>query len=161
MMRPYLIGEAPGKGFDDMPAFSSRSGVFMAKLLGLSGVEELQDVFRCTNLLERWPGASGKGAAFPMVQAKLKALKFARHALPDCYMILAGKRVGEAFKVVPHLQWCQTTTLYWGTFLKLDDDRDMIGMSMIPHPSGVNLLWSQLEIKSAARAHLMSLTDHA
>lgn len=154
-MTLWLVGEAPAQGFDGRPAFSSSSGQRITQLIGM----DVRSVFRCVNLLDRWPGKSdrGKGSEFPLNDARLRALKYSRRLfMPGDELILAGGRVADAFRVrkaVEHFEW---TDLCWGTDMKLDlDDAEQIRLSTIPHPSGVNRFWNSPDNVQTARTFLV------
>ncbi len=164
----WLIGEAPAQGYDDRPAFSSRSGQFLADLLGLpGGVDQLQETFRCHNLLSRWPGPSGgtgtentptigeikkrgpgKGADFPMQIAKPAATKMARTVFGRSdRVIMAGGRVAQAFRVRPELGLFRWGDMYSHTLMTLKPWTYEVKIAVIPHPSGVNRQWNDPDVR--------------
>lgn len=96
----------------------------MAALSGLS-FDEFLRTFDRANLLPLWPGPSGrKGAAFPVVAARLLADRMIGRFRFDRTVVLLGKRTAAAFG------------LSVGYFEPV-----MIGRAtvlVVPHPSGVN-----------------------
>lgn len=93
-MKILFVGQAPSRDTDGQPPFTGRSGRKLAKLCGISHAEFL-NAFELVNLLERWPGKSGKGDAFPMAEARLVAasLDFRNRPL----VVLVGRNVARAF----------------------------------------------------------------
>ncbi len=155
--RTILLGEAPGRGFDDRPAFSSKSGVFLSELMGLN----VQQTFVCHNLLSEWPGqSSGKGAAFPLAEARAagEALMKRLHDVPNQQpgekrrIILAGKRVAKAMRVRPEIDYLTWHTFWLGSTSSWCDEHEF---AILPHPSGVNRWWNDRENKAAARRFLL------
>lgn len=146
-MKPLILGEAPGRGKDFVGGMFPLSGAVGKRLVQFAGLEEealqdrlgtstyghyywkLRQNFDCANLLQRWPGQSGKGSAFPLDLA----YEVAWSRLDEWkgrVIILLGKRLAQAFfqdhvKNVPYFQWFE-----W------EDEQTLI--CVIPHPSGIN-----------------------
>lgn len=152
MNKNYLIvGEAPGKNWDGKgPAFSGRSGKFLAKLAGLEGV--ISDHFPTVNLLKDNPGDVGK--SFDMVRARVEAQKILRRN-PGVMLILAGKRTASAFGLFPtHTRYFMNGKLY----CSLGQNRVRIHhYIVIPHPSGLNRVWNDPKVVRKAKKFLGGL----
>lgn len=100
--------------------------------MGLECRESLLERLEATNLLETFPGhAAGKGDHFPRRRARRCAKKMCG-SLRGRTVLLAGKRVAEAFGVV-------TDYLTW------HDHPEGFRAVVIPHPSGVNRWWNDPE----------------
>lgn len=142
-MKPLLIGEAPAPSAKKGdPAFSSRSGDRLTKLLGCS----LFDVFETVNLLQEYPGSDEKGSRFPFGVAKEAATKLLVEVDRDRHLILAGKRVAAAFGM-ENAKYFHTVTL----------KPVPIQITVIPHPSGVNFWWNKPENVEFAKGWLKAL----
>lgn len=142
-MRTILLGEAPGRGHDDQPAFSSRSGQFLSDLIG----QDVREALDCQNLLQKWPGRSaGKGALFPQDLARISARRFLEEVPQDARVIFAGQRVVKAFgfRKLPPLEWVHryVGARFW--------------CALLPHPSGVNRWWNDPEHLIDARLFLLA-----
>lgn len=152
MPKTTLLGEAPGRGFDDQPAFSSKSGRFLSDLIQL----DVQETFRCLNLLQRWPGrSSGKGAAFPHREARASAEELCQRLAEEAArtrIILAGMRVAKALGIrrdVIYFRW-QPLADVSATL-----SHPQLWVAVMPHPSGVNRWWNDAENKKLAAEFLL------
>ncbi len=137
-----FIGEAPGrKGPRDMDA------VFIHKAFGLdSDAREATALLRRSqhrNLLNYWPGESGKGSYFPALVAKEKARKI-RIPLHVHTLVLLGLRVATAFQM--HLV----------PYFERRTYRDRL-VYVVPHPSGVNRWWNDPDNRRQACRFLEEL----
>ena len=78
------------------------------------------------NLLDEWPGSSGRGSAFPIEKARetahIYALQFGQYDA----VFLAGKRVARVFD------------LHDAEYFERTD----LGVYVVPHPSGINRWWN-------------------
>lgn len=155
--KTILLGEAPGRGFDDQPAFSSRSGQRLSELLGV----DVRQVFKCQNLLPAWPGkGSSKGAAFPAVEARQAAEQFMQRLClasmdregRDRRIILAGTRVAKAMRVRPGVPILTWTSFWVGSTTHWCGDHEF---AVLPHPSGVNRWWNDPACVERARQFLL------
>lgn len=146
-MKPLILGEAPGRGKDWVGGMFPLSGAVGRTLCRFADLEDealrdqlgtstyghyywkLREYFDCDNLLHHWPGACGKGSAFPLDLA----YDYAWRRLDEWkgrVIVLLGKRVAQAFfhdhvKNVPYFQWFE-----W------EEERTFL--CVIPHPSGIN-----------------------
>lgn len=130
-MKPLILGEAPGRpaimGDPPMPPLSSKVGVMLCDLAGLDRTyDALTAQFDCKNLLEYWPGANGKGSAFPMDEAYQAA--WARlDEWRGRVIVLLGARLrkvfydGEQPKFYEWIEWEESSAM----------------IVAIPHPSGL------------------------
>jgi uracil-DNA glycosylase len=146
---PILMGEAPAKSMPaGAPPFSSQSGRRLRELLG---VEDLATRFELRNLLESWPGESGKGDSFPAKYASHRAFD----VVPEFHhrvVIFAGKRVAKAFGKSKMKYFEPDLTRVW------DEEGGRIsGLSaeyiacVVPHPSGVNRWYNDVGNRAQAR----------
>lgn len=140
MVKPLIIGQAPARG-STMP-FVGQSGRRLARLAGLD-LEELHRRVEMTNILEEWPGRTGKGDDFPMALAREKAAALIQRLerQEPRRILLMGRKVKRAMgaNVYEYFQW-------W----PFDQHNAMI----FPHPSGVNHLWNEAGTHMLAR-HVM------
>jgi hypothetical protein len=136
-----LLGEAPARKFEGQPPFSSSSGDFLTKLIGMP----VRVMFDCANILDYWPGSAGKGSKFPMgeAQKELRLWKVDGEFLGR-RVILAGSRVAKAWGA-PAGQ-----ILTWN---KADAHCD--AFAVLPHPSGVNRWWNDPQNRENAKFFLM------
>jgi hypothetical protein len=79
------------------------------------------------NLIDHWPGSSGKGSAFPIEDAKFTASTFKTGFHYYNAVFLAGKRVAKVFDVKAEY------------FDKVEGNTPMY---VVPHPSGINTWWN-------------------
>lgn len=152
-MTLFVVGEAPGdpatraaggRPFDSR----TRSGRRLAELLG---VEEVADAYPVLNLVDRWPGRTAHGSAFPrgLARSRADALWF---DLPAGDLLLVGKRVAAAFDVsVAYLCW-ESVTRYRPTGTAEVRYGRRRAVAVFPHPSGVNRWWNEpTNVVAAAR----------
>lgn len=131
-MRPVLVGEAPARGGNRAP-LDGASGDRLARMAGMADRAELLERFDAVNLLGRWPGAAGKGAAWPSGQACRAA---ARKPLRGVAVLL-GARVARAYGL---------GALGWWSWVR----GERYVAVVIPHPSGINQLYNSPEVREAA-----------
>ncbi len=100
---------------------------------------ELRRLARLVNLLGDWPGAAGKGDAFPMREAKARASRMRLRGT----VLFCGRGVASAFGVdEPYFEW-----------FPLRGSR----VAIIPHPSGISHWWSDPANVARAGAFLSGL----
>lgn len=152
---PIIVGQAPSRSSDGMPPFHGRSGVRLARILGLEW-PALAMSFRFANLLSRWPGYTGGnghgrpdgrrrhgGDEFdPTSDEALIAAGRLLVASKGAVLVLCGRGVATAFGLprrFPILTW-----------------RVMGGstVGVLPHPSGVNHWWNAAGSEERARRFL-------
>jgi uracil-DNA glycosylase len=149
-MKPLMIGQAPARGRDEAPAFTSASGARLAKLAGVGDTgADLQEYFETRNLQSRYGGkaASGKGDKFDLAAAKLQAAQIVEELNEednDRVVLLMGRGVAKAFGVDKHPYLIPWVWLHH-TFI------------VFPHPSGVNRWWNEEWNVAAARRMLTRL----
>lgn len=122
-----IVGQAPSRSNGHSRALEGPSGRNLARLFGHERVSDFADA---VNLLDRWPGKSGrcKGCRFPM--------RLARRRAPLVRELFAGYRV--------------VVVLGAATARALDLDGEPLGwckldgawLGKLPHPSGVNHWWN-------------------
>lgn len=119
MMTVIFIGQAPGRN-DGSPV----SGRIDRRLAGLLSID--LETFLCsfsrTNVLDRFPGKSGKGDAFPMDEARKRA---AHELSAFSTAVLLGKNTARTFGIKDPAYF-ETVTV------------DGVDLVPFPHPSGVN-----------------------
>lgn len=124
--RTLLVGEAPNdRGGAPL---RERIGDVLLASSGLSAMA-FDRVFARTNVFERYPGRLGKGAAFPIKHAQIRATQLRRRCRSRV-VVLLGKRTARAFGI---------TVKYF--------DEARIGQCrafVVPHPSGINRWWNDV-----------------
>lgn len=161
-VKVLLIGEAPGKTGERIGAGpfdpSTRSG---RRLADLAGVADVRDVFGAINLLNRWPGRTAHGSAFPAGQARKQAEQLWQDLPADVDLLLVGSRVATAFQVT-------AAPLSWlGVVRPFEEvgERPIRGrarnVAIFPHPSPVNRYWNDPSNEVRARRFLRALVRDA
>lgn len=144
MMRALLVGEAPGKKADpSRPLIGGLVGKRLMDLLGFNLGLYVRRVDR-VNVLDYFPGRTGKGDSFPMAEARQAAdrLKTALFCSKD-RVVLLGRRVAAAFKVkAEYLEWVEVGNTK---------------VAVLPHPSGINRWWNDPVNKSRATRFMREL----
>lgn len=80
-----------------------------------------------------WPGEShGKGAAFPIVAARVRAEAVARRFVFDRAVVLLGKRAARAFGIREPEYFRPVSRMEWRATV-----------FVVPHPSGVNRWYNE------------------
>lgn len=129
------MGEAPcRKGGEP---FTGRAGKVLEELAGFPPRRE----FDCVNLLQSWPGAAGKGSAFPAHDARVAAAAMLAVIPQGRVVVLAGKRVAAAFGIrnPEFLRWYAVGGCVLG---------------VLPHPSGINR-WLNDPMNRRAAGHFL------
>ena len=114
------------------------AGYRLQHLMRLSRLEYVGLARR--NLLRRYPGASGKGAAFPINEAIEAARDVIKSDLLwDKNVLFIGKRLAGVFgfNKEPILEWQPTPTL--------PDGSVAFRFAIVPHTSGINRWWNENE----------------
>lgn len=177
---PLLLGEAPSKSGDRywMCPLSGDVGVRLCTWAGIEPLPPqrglsrygqhyyaLVDHFECRNLLRRYPGPQGRGAAFPMELA----YPAVGRTLPDLdgrVVVMLGVRLPRAFLAPP------APMFEWRTH-SITVDPDEQGApegsrgrtftwryAVIPHPSGLNRAYNDPDnIAKAQRVLREALSD--
>lgn len=141
MILPLLIGQAPGPNTDpSLPLFpvpSTSAGGRLQSFMGLTRGQYLVSFDRI-NLLQDFPGRTGRDDKFPMAKAKIAAAAI-RPLLRDRVVILIGRNVANAFQLD-----CEFHSWVEGlSFCRL--------MAVVPHPSGRNHWYNKEENKLIAK----------
>lgn len=137
-MRAIILGEAVGRSTDPDRPLSGPSGRRLASLAGLPGYDQLAARYELRNLLRGYPGDRGRGAAFPTHEA-LVALDALLPELVGRVIVLLGSRLGQFWDVRPFEMACRNDAL----------------VAVIPHPSGLNLIYNDQEACNQARRVLL------
>jgi len=154
-----FVAEAPGEPGSRLEGgrvldSRTRSGRRLAELLG---VEEVADRFLALNLVDRWPGRTAHGSAFPAGLARKNAVEIFGSLPVDVDLVLVGRRVARAFGVSnAYLRWTQVSqrqTADGRTTSEVLHRRAVV----IPHPSGVNRWWNDPKNEARARRFLRGL----
>lgn len=148
-MKTLIVGEAPARGRDNDPPFSSRSGQRISEMLG----QPIHDIFDVANLLDYWPGSESKGSRFPVREASVWAEFLVRNDKHE-RIILAGGRVAKAFKTRPELKVLEWASLWKYTLMPVPDARRAVMVAILPHPSGVNRWYNDPDNRAAAERFL-------
>lgn len=136
-MKPLIIGEAPSRAGNRYWQFPL-SGLVGKRLCIWAGLSPddggspygryywpLRERFDLMNLIERWPGPQGRGAAFPAEQARVA---FTQLDLRGRVVVLLGRRISDAVGLqIDFYDWLGKDTCSLGC--------DLVA---IPHPSGLN-----------------------
>jgi uracil-DNA glycosylase len=143
VVRPLIVGEAPGAG--DGPVLAGRCGEKLAEFAGVGSYAELAARFDLRNLLDVRAEREGRGDFFPP-SAALQAADVLRACLSkDDRVVLLGGRVARAFGVARYgfFRWY---------------DLDSARAVTIPHPSGVNRLYNDEIVRERAAKALRPLS---
>lgn len=102
------------------------------------------------NLLPEWPGSSGKGSLFPLVEAAEAAASLERspELARSSVVLLCGKRVAAAFG--------EERRGYFEPFARCGRV-----WAVVPHPSGVNMWWNEPENREEWRRFLTGVKAYA
>jgi len=164
---PLLLGEAPSKSGDRYWQFPL-SGAVGERLCRVAGIEpqesgtrygrwywSLVEHFECRNLMERYPGPLGKGAAFPAGQA-LAALQELLPEIRGRVVVVLGARLGSMFGIYPGPGFYE-----WHKVMHLSGERVDLMVASIPHPSGLNHLYNDPATYERGRAVLQEAMRRA
>ncbi len=105
MTRPLIVGQAPSRRSDPREPLSGRSGERLAVLCGL-GMPSFLARFERVNLLDEFPGKSGKGDLLPREVARFAACNLTGQ-LRQRRTVLLGLGVARAFHLHrrPLFEW--------------------------------------------------------
>lgn len=147
-----IVGEAPSRtgSKPGSSPLSGRAGARLAELMGVSAAE-YEDRFERVNLLGEWPGSAGKGSAFPVLPAMVRAFELREG--PWTHYLLLGRRVAAAFGLradCPYLHWYDLS----GSPADLVTSKRV---AVLPHPSGIVTWWNSAPNRAAARAFMRRL----
>lgn len=150
-MRPLILGEAPSKSGDQYWQFPL-SGAVGQRLCEWAGLEPmsggtrfgryywpLNEAFELRNLLERYPGAQGRGAALPVA--------LARPAWEELFPTLSGRVVVLLGSRLRALRGGQT----YYDWVSYPGGKQIVA---IPHPSALNRMYDAVEHAEKASAVL-------
>jgi uracil-DNA glycosylase len=147
--RLLIVGQAPPRGGNLLPAFSGRSGARLRRLLGLGDEAAFREQVDAFNTLPRYPGksASGKGDAFDMPLARHVASHIDIAAAP--LAIFCGWNAAEAFGFPPKVG-----------FMSFVPHRGTL-CAAVPHPSGASRFWNDPEQAAKASSFFAGLVARA
>lgn len=144
---PILLGEAPSKSGDryHMVPLSGAVAETLCKLAGIPPQAEgtrygqwtwaLYEHFECHNLIKRYPGPLGRGAALPLYTARPLAVTFAEKNEGRVIVVL-GARLKSLFTIVLDNYIWHDAMVTIGTHGEVHKTPCQI--VAIPHPSGLN-----------------------
>lgn len=145
------MGEAPSKSGDryHMVPLSGRVAETLCKLAGVPPQEggtrygqwtwALYEHFECENLIERYPGAQGKGASFPMEVARPRAVEVVPR-LEGRVVVVLGSRLKSLFTLANDFGvWHENVVTYTQHGKVVSARCQAVG---IPHPSGLNRMFN-------------------
>lgn len=146
-VKVLVVGEAPSRWMEEngvtLPLPLARR-----ELACYAGITppRFDELFECVNVLDKWPGKEGKGDAFPLALAKIRAFEMLEN-WAGRRVVLLGQRVSSAFLLRdPYL-------FNWRPFewTIADGSKSAVcEMAICPHPSGVNRWWNKAENRRAA-----------
>lgn len=141
MSRLAIIGQAPGRALGR--PLGGRCGKFLAALAEVDSFEDVRARVWIRNVLDEWPGKSGKGDAFPM---ELAARRARRMRIPvGARVLFCGRLAAKAFGFeAPFLTW-----------LPFGEGRAAI----FPHPSGINTWWNDPARRESAGRFLRKFLE--
>ena len=122
-MKTLLIGQAPGRNGD--PGTPLLGGKVGSKLIELLGIDErlYRERFDRVNVLDYWPGKSGKGDKFPFREAQ-KIASAKSFVISGRQIMFVGIGTARAFGF-------KSAPLRWRKF-------NGGVAAILPHPSGIN-----------------------
>lgn len=140
--RILLIGQAPSRTSQGKLPFSGQSGKRLADLAAIPQ-KDLKNYFRMVNVLDYWPGRSGKGDAFPRdkISDKLRKMVAAYSET-----IFVGREVAARFNfnAPEYLKWYPRP-------------RGKRAAAILPHPSKVNHWYNDLQNLEDAQMFLRGI----
>lgn len=156
-MRALILGEAPSRTGDRYWRFPL-SGAVGQRLCTWAGLEPdpdgtrygryywpLREAFDLENLIERYPGAKGRGAAFPPAVARgIVTAGVRERRWEGRTVVLLGRRLMDAFGLAGHPFHKWTRAAVGGHSTR---GADVVG---IPHPSGLTRAYNDPEAREAA-----------
>lgn len=141
-----MVGQAPAREGDPSKQLTGRAGRRIADLAGISLKAYLRRTERI-NVLDHWPGRSGKGDAFPTRDAQ-QAAALKAHLLQGRTVIFMGMATAAAFCAFGIKDG---VLLQWRRCEHLDCD-----YAVVPHPSGIVRWWNSEDNKRRAAEFLSS-----
>lgn len=142
--RPLVIvGEAPaGAGTEVLPALEGLVGRRLAKMMGVSDEVYFANTIR-KNIFE----TPDEGKPWEHHEAYVRALRMMGAMPVNARIVLLGKKVATAFKVVnlPEYEWHSAVRIWSG---------DTLWLAHIPHPSGLNRKYNDPADRERASAFL-------
>ena len=159
-MRPLLLGEAPSRTGDRYWRFPLSGGPARSICTWMGWEPEgstpggwywaLRERFDTVNLVERWPGPQGKGAAFPMSVARPAWEEFGRHVEHRVVVVLGARLQRLASLAGPH-QWATSTA----------PDGRRLDVVAVPHTSGLNLVYNDVAERERTAVTLREAMERA
>lgn len=167
--RVLLVGQAPGADGDVRP-LTGIMGVRLAELMGVCGTPGVPDDeaigvwFDRANVLDFYPGRSGKGHAFPVGAARIAAELMLPEVKRYDRVVFCGKAVFEAFRTCGtgdesarrRKEWRGWPMLTWH---HLDRTGLAGSWAWMPHTSMIVTWWNDRENVEAAQAFLRDLGE--
>ena len=147
-MRTAFVGEAPSRTSDPDRPLEGRPMRWLAKVAHLEE-SELRERVRCFNLLSYHPGRT-----FPVSRGRLALIelgpKLAEVGVER--LVLLGHAVASSFDA----GWMSPLVFekLWVEWAKVD-------AVLVPHPSGLNRWWNDVENRQLAGVLLRSIVEEA
>jgi uracil-DNA glycosylase len=140
-----IVGQGPSKSHSGKPLEGNKgTGAKLASMAGVTN-ERMLELADAVNLLEGFEGKQGKGDKFPMQRAKMAAQAVRTFWGKYARVILLGTKVAEAFDLE------LTHPCAWHMF---DDGSSKLQVAYIPHPSGVNRKYNNVDVAGAVSEFL-------
>lgn len=125
--KALIIGEAPNARGRGEP-IAGRCGQRLADLCGCS-LDEFLAAFDRENVLKRYPGSAGKGAAFDLAPATRRATALKDRFRRKRTVLLLGYRAAKAFGI--RSRYFEPVKVSRATVV------------VVPHPSGINRWYNE------------------
>jgi hypothetical protein len=135
-----IVGEAPNRKGQGKRPNTTLTGGRIAKL------HPRANTLPRTNILRQWPGAQGKGSAFPLGVARPAAARLWRRKPLRVSFLVIGTRAAAAFGI----RRAEYEYLTWF------EHRGRL-VAVCPHPSGIVLWWNEQENRDRAVAFFRDL----
>jgi len=142
MSRVLFVGQAPGS--KNSQPFVGRSGCRLAAFLDVT-VEDMFAKHNFVNLVDQWQGKVGKGDAFKVERGVDLNAKIADAVGMSVAVVFCGSGVAKALKITQPLL-----------------DKFEYGgkpAMVLPHPSGVNRWWNDMQKRKGAIKRLRAFVS--
>ena len=164
--RFLLLGESPNKATEGRPELwllpdhstIQHSANRLLHHTGWSLATYLRVFPVRDNLVHQLPARGGKGRTFSRADGLIGASRVVAHSLEEHVdgIVMLGRRVASCFRFarrgerqgVPGPKW---PWLSWGLAWAAGDPGTVVRAAVVPHPSGINQWWNDLDNQCDAR----------